>query len=164
MNKLRTHSIRFINTKILNNVKIFINELIFLDQKHKFYRQKFFRVLFSRNVNEVIRTVLNFFFLQKDFTRTKCTKRIQANKKKKGSRAILNFFFLRKDFTRTKSTKRIYANKMKKRQHFFELKKHLRGRKPLIHLFAFCPFYAFYAFCAFAWLHFCAFCACKIFS
>ena len=45
----------------------------------------------SSIVNEGIRAILNLFilfyfiFLQKDFTRTKSTKRIQANKNKKDS-------------------------------------------------------------------------------
>ena len=41
----------------------------------------------SSIVNEDIRAVLNIFifFLQEDFTRTKSTKRIQANKNKKDS-------------------------------------------------------------------------------
>ena len=40
-----------------------------------------------------------------------------------------------------------------KKAVFYALKKHLRGKKLLIHLFA------FLCFCAFAWLRFCAFCA-----
>ena len=75
MNKLRSHSIRFINKKISNNVKIFINKLNFLDQKYKLYRQIFFKTLFSRNENEVIRAILNLFiFLRENFAGTKNTK------------------------------------------------------------------------------------------
>ena len=62
-------------------------------------------------------------------------------------RAILNLFFLQEDFTHKKSRKRIQPNKNKKENLFYEHKKHLRGRKSLAPLFAFCascPFYAFY--------------------
>ena len=63
------------------------------------------------------------------------------------------YFFLQKGSTHTKRTK-MHINKQKqKRQRFMLLKKHLRGRKSLIRLFAFlcffCAFCAFYAFCAF---------------
>ena len=37
----------------------------------------------SSNINKFIRVILTLFFLQKDFTHTKSTKRIQANKTKK---------------------------------------------------------------------------------
>ena len=49
--------------------------------------QIFIQANISSNINEVIRAILNlfFFFLQEDFTHTKSTKRIQANKNKKGS-------------------------------------------------------------------------------
>ena len=77
MNKLRSHSIRFINKKNLNNVKIFINKLNFLDQKYKLYRQNFFKALFRSNENEVIRAILNLLiFLREHFAGTKNTKRI----------------------------------------------------------------------------------------
>ena len=49
--------------------------------------------------------------------------------------------FLRKDFARTK---RIQANKNKKWQHFYAHKKHLRGRKSLVHLFASLCFLCFF--------------------
>ena len=42
---------------------------------------------FSSNSNEVIRAVLNsFFFLQKDFARTKSTKRIKSTKSTKSTK------------------------------------------------------------------------------
>ena len=73
--------------------------------------------------------------------------RISSNKNE-GIRAVL--FLLRKDFTCTKSTKTHISEQKQKRQHFYALKKHLRGRKSLIRLFAFlCFLCAFYAFCAF---------------
>ena len=62
-----------------------------------------------------------------------------------GIRAVL--FFKRKDFTRTKSTKTYISEQKQKRQRFYELKKHLRGKMSLIHLFAFLWFLC--AFCAF---------------
>ena len=65
-----------------------------------------------------------------------------------GIKAVL--FFKRKDFTRTKSTKTHISEQKQKRQHFYALKKHLRGRKSLIRLFAFlCFLCVFCAFCAF---------------
>ena len=87
-------------------------------------------------------------------------------------------FFLQKDFTITKSTKTHISKQKQKRQRFYALKKHLRGKKSLIHLFAFCAFawLRLCAFCAFAWLRLCAFfafyafcafrafCACEIIS
>ena len=58
--------------------------------------------------------------------------------------------FLQKGFTHTKSTKSYVREQKQKRQHFYVLKKHLRGKKLLIRLFAFlCFLCAFYAFCAF---------------
>ena len=40
----------------------------------------------SGNINEAIRVILNFLiFFQKNFARTKSTKRLQANKNKKSS-------------------------------------------------------------------------------
>ena len=62
-----------------------------------------------------------------------------------GIKAVL--FFKRKDFTRTKSTKTHISEQKQKRQRFYALKKHLRGRKSLIRLFAFLCFLC--AFCAF---------------
>ena len=46
-----------------------------------------FKLYFSSMVNEGIKAILNLllFFLQEDFTRTKSTKHIQANKNKKDS-------------------------------------------------------------------------------
>ena len=65
-----------------------------------------------------------------------------------GIKAVL--FFKRKDFTRTESTKTHISEQKQKRQRFYALKKHLRGRKSLIRLFAFlCFLCAFCAFCAF---------------
>ena len=64
MNKLRSHSIRFINKKNLNNVKIFINKLHFLDQKYKLYRQNFFKALFRSNENEAINFKPLYFFYE----------------------------------------------------------------------------------------------------
>ena len=65
-----------------------------------------------------------------------------------GIKAVL--FFKQKDFTRTKSTKAHISEQKQKRQHFYVLKKHLRGKKLPIRLFTFlcflCPFYAFCAF------------------
>ena len=53
-------------------------------QNNKIFTGKtFLAVLFSSNINEGIRAVLSF--LRKDFTHTKNTKRIQANKNKKVS-------------------------------------------------------------------------------
>ena len=67
-------------------------------------------------------------------------------------RSVLNlFFFLQKDFTITKKHKTTYSETKMKNTH----KKHLRGKKLLIRLFA---------FCAFAWLQFCAFSALSTFS
>ena len=65
INKLRSHSIRFINTKILNKkVKIFINELInFRLESISFTDKNFLKVLSSSNVNEVIRAMLSFYFI-----------------------------------------------------------------------------------------------------
>ena len=54
-------------------------------------------------------------------------------------------FFLRKDFihkkkAQKKAQKTHISKQKQKRQRFHELKKHLRRRKSLIHLFAFlCP-------------------------
>ena len=62
---------------------------------------------FSSNINEVIRSVLNFLF-----------------------------FFLQKDFTSTKKHKTAYSEQKIKITH----KKHLRRKKLLIRLFAFCAF------------------------
>ena len=65
-----------------------------------------------------------------------------------GIRAVL--FFKQKDFTRTKITKTHVSEQKRKRQRFYALKKHLRGRKLLIHLFPFLCFWcAFCAFCVF---------------
>ena len=45
-------------------------------------------VLTISNINEVIRAVLNFFFfLRKDFTRTKSTKRTKSNKSTKSTKS-----------------------------------------------------------------------------
>ena len=74
--------------------------------------------LLSSNVNEVIRAVLTFFF------------------------------FLQKDFTRTQGTKTHISEQKQKRQCFYVLKKHLRGKKSVICLFAFYAFYVlFVLFC-----------------
>ena len=69
----------------------------------------------------------------------------------------LLYFFTKRFYTHKKhKTHKTHINEQKqKMQRFYTLKKHLRGRKSLIRLFA---------FCAFAWLCLCAFCACKIFS
>ena len=90
-------------------------------------------------------------------------KGISSSNVNEGIRAVLTF--LRKDFTRTKSTKTHISKQKHKRQCFYALKKHLRGKKLLIHLFAFlCFLCAFCAFCAFyAFYAFCAFRACEIF-
>ena len=68
-----------------------------------------------------------------------------------GIRGILNLsFFLQEDFALTKSTKMHVREQKQKRQHFYAHKKHLKGGKSLIHLFAFlCFLCTFYAFCAF---------------
>ena len=74
---------------------------------------------FSSNVIEVIRPILNFyflFFLQEDFTHTKSAKPLIANKKlkkrtkniEKVIRPILNF--IQKDYTHIKKTKPLLAN------------------------------------------------------
>ena len=72
-----------------------------------------------------------------------------------GIRAVLNHFylFLREDFTCTKSIKTHISEQKQKRQHFNAFKKHLRGKKSFICLFAFLCFLCF--FCAFlCFLHF----------
>ena len=51
-------------------------------------------------------------------------------------RSVLNFFFLQKDFTNTKKHQTAYSEQKIKITH----KKHLRGKKLLIHLFAFWAF------------------------
>ena len=66
----------------------------------------------SSNLNEVIKAVLNFFFLQKHFARTKSTKSTKTQP--------------------SKSTKRYKRTKMKN-----ALKKRLKVKKSLICLFAF---------------------------
>ena len=116
-----------------------------------------------------------YFFLQEDFTHTKSTKGIQANKYKKGSIFVLikNIYEEESCLFDAKSTKRIQGNKNKK-EHFYVHKKHLRGRKLLVWRFVlscflmffhafyvhkkhlkrrllvwrFVPFYVFYAFYA----------------
>ena len=50
-------------------------------QLKKQYKEK----AISSNVDKVFRAILNFFFLRKDFTRAKSTKRTYTNKYKKGS-------------------------------------------------------------------------------
>ena len=65
----------------------------------------------SSNINEVIRAIPSLFF-----------------------------FFLRKDFTQKKSTKTHIGKQKQKRWRFYALKKHLRRRKSLIHLFTFLCF------------------------
>ena len=47
------------------------------------------KITISSNINEVIKTVLNFlfFFLQKDFARTKSTKRTQGTKGTKSTKS-----------------------------------------------------------------------------
>ena len=72
---------------------------------------------------------------------------------------LLLFFFLQKDFTSTKKAQnRLQLTKIKN-----VYKKHLREKKSLIRLFAFCAFDAlcFYAFIGFSAFN--AFSACKIF-
>ena len=58
-----------------------------------------------------------------------------------GIKLILNplllLSFLQKDFRRTQSTKTHISEQQQKKQHFHALKKHLRRRKLLIHLFVF---------------------------
>ena len=69
-------------------------------------------------------------------------------------RSVLNFlffFFLQKDLTSTKKHKTVYSEQKLKNVY----KKHLREKKSLIHLFA---------FCAFAWLCFDAFSAFSSFN
>ena len=56
-------------------------------------------------------------------------------------------FWLWKGFTPTKSTKTHISKQKQRRQHFYVLKKHLRGKKSLIRLFAFLYFLC--AFCTF---------------
>ena len=94
-------------------------------------------------------------------------------------KTILSLFFFYKKNLHAQKAQNGYMRTKNKRAAFLCAKKHLRRRKSLIRLFAFCAFYAFYAICvfcafsAFAWLlfcafyvfcTFCAFCACKIFS
>ena len=65
-----------------------------------------------------------------------------------GIKAVL--FLKRKYFTQTKSTKTHISEQKKRGSVLNALKKRLRGRKSLIHLFAFlCFLCAFCAFCAF---------------
>ena len=73
--------------------------------------------------------------------------------------SVLNFFFLQKDFTSTKKHKTAYSEQKQKNTY----KKHLLGKKLLVHLFPFCAFtwlcfYALNAFSAFSALYsFCVF-------
>ena len=74
----------------------------------------------SSNINEVIRAVLNFFFfLRKDFARTKKHQKAQKHKKHKNA------------------TKQKHKNANKRTKIKNALKKHLRGKKSLIRLFEF---------------------------
>ena len=80
-------------------------------------------------MNQVIKTILNLFiFFVKGFLANKLTKSKQASKK------------------HTKYKTHIGEQKQK-RQRFYALKKHLRGKKLLIRLFACLCFLC--AFCAF---------------
>ena len=59
--------------------------------------------------------------------------------------AIKTVFYFNEEILHAQNA---YKRTKTKRQHFYAHKKHLRSRKSLIPLFAFCVFYAFYAFCA----------------
>ena len=88
------------------------------------------------------------------FTKTDCKKQIKkklqlkkqckekaiSSNVNKVFRAILNFFFFTKRFHTCKKHKTHIYEQIQKRQHFYVLKKHLRRKKSLIHLFAFLCF------------------------
>ena len=80
---------------------------------------------FSSNINEVIRAVLSSFFLRKEFA---CTKSTKSSKKHQKPQKLRN------------ATKQKYKNANKQTKIKNALKKHLRWKKSLTHLFAFLCF------------------------
>ena len=58
---------------------------LFLSFFLSFFPKQIYNQLQSSNINEVIRTILNFFFLRKDFGRTKSTKETKATKRTQGT-------------------------------------------------------------------------------
>ena len=105
----------------------------------------------SSNINEIIKTVLNILFiLWYDFLQTKSTKRIQSTKRYQRHKDSFKLFFFMIRFYTHKTTKRKQGTKKhskyknittqkhknaKKWKIKNVLKKHLSGKKSLIHLF-----------------------------
>ena len=84
--------------------------------------------LFSSNINEAIRTILNFFFYKKILHAQKAQNAYKQTKINKGSvfiRLQNIFIFFTKIFYTHKKHKTHISNKNKQRQRFYTLKKHL---------------------------------------
>ena len=101
----------------------------------------------SSNINEVIRAILNSFFLRKDSARTKKQKPQKVQYKHKAQKRAKRHRKLQKTAESTKKhqkatkhkniTKQKHKNANKQIKIKNALKKHLREKKSLIRLFAF---------------------------
>ena len=109
---------------------------------------------------------------------------LTSNVKEVISTILNSFLFFYKKISSEQKAQNAHKRTKIKKTAFYVLKRHLRGKKLLIRLFAFlfflcfcafCAFSTFCTLCAFSWLRFCAFCpfaclhfcaccACEIFS